>query len=241
MKKISFIVSIPSIIVLGIFLYFEHNQTDKNLLQHRSPSINVQYCHESKSNTQLGCIFSIDKNTYEARLTNSGVDIFLNNELLISTSSYAAKGMFEQNDNRTFGLSTLIKTKDVTFDGYEDLLVLDSYGAYMLSYTIYPFIPETKTFTLNPGLVITEPSVDVENKILKSFIPGRSIGDIYTKKDYVYKNNEFVLIRVETQDFYKENPDDEIGYPGQEYIRTVEELVNGELTIISKERIKNHY
>ena len=113
--------------------------------------------------------------------------------------------------------------EDVTFDGYKDLIVLVSAGAYNFTDDIYAYNPTTKTFDPESILSVTNESFHPEIRQVVSHFKGRGIGDIYTEETYEFRDKKYVLIKSVSQDIISfDNPE-------RGYVRTTEELVNGKM------------
>lgn len=125
----------------------------------------------------------------------------------------------------SFGLT------DVTYDGYKDLWVLTSAGAYNFYNSYFAYNPKTKTFDSEPILDVVNESIDLKNKQVISFEKGRGFGDIYTEETYKFINGKYVLVGRFNQDI--------ISFEDMSngYVQTTEKLVNGKMLKTKVEKL----
>ena len=125
-----------------------------------------------------------------------------------------------------------IKLEDVTYDGYKDLAIRSSSGAYNAAYDYYPFDPKKGTFASTSMLEATNPSVDAKTRTISSHDLGRGIGDIFSNKTYHFEDGAYKLVRDEEQDTL--NYDSSFDGPHRHFIR---DLKNGKWATTTDEII----
>lgn len=102
-------------------------------------------------------------------------------------------------ENRTLAAEA-VSFEDVTFDGFRDLVVRSSAGAYNFTYAYYAYNPAAKNFDPEPILEATNPTVDLASKTIESFSKGRGFADIYFLEIYRFEDGKYILIKSESQD-----------------------------------------
>jgi hypothetical protein len=117
---------------------------------------------------------------------------------------------------------------DVTYDGYNDLVIKVNSGAYNFTYEFYAYNPVTHTFDEKPLLEAVNSSINKEDKTIMSYSKGRGLGDVYISEVFSFLNGSYILTMKITQDMVDwENPE-------KGYVNTVEEMENG--TLVEKQR-----
>jgi hypothetical protein len=158
---------------------------------------------------------------------------FSNSEDRSDTDEYAEiLSMFGQNG--PFINDGAIELIDVTYDGYPDLKVLTSSGAYNFTYTYYIYNPKSQTFEASSVLTdVVNPDEDFTAKTIAYFNKGRGLGDLYESGVYTFIDGKYVLTHEETQDFAP-NCEDRTTC---DYIHIVKSLVHGTMVVIKKEKL----
>ncbi len=124
----------------------------------------------------------------------------------------------------------VIKIADITYDGYEDIQILVSGGAYNYYYEFYRFNPEKFSFENTPFIDATNPRFDFNERSLMSLTLGRGLGDVFTKLLYVFRDNRYVPFEREIQTIIEDaNP--------TQYERVIEHFVNNEWNLVLKQTL----
>ncbi|MEY2664756.1 MAG: hypothetical protein RIT04_564 [Candidatus Parcubacteria bacterium] len=145
----------------------------------------------------------------------------------------------------------LMSLKDVTYDGYPDLAVRYSAGAYNFFYDYYAYDPKTHNFSPDPivfdrlgmesdsvygdnNVDIVNPEIDPINKTITSHMLGRGMGDIYQRETYQLTGKKYVLIKSESQNIINETDysKDDVNTPST-YRRITFERKNGVMATTS--------
>ena len=163
---------------------------------------------------------STDVSSGVMRITRNGQEIFVlgtTEKNMVDLLTYVNQPGDQSVRYGTFQL------KDVTYDGYNDLVVLFSSGAYNFTDSYYAYDPGSHTFKEEPILTLTNGNVDLEAKTARSFYKGRGIGDIYTRQYYEFRDGKYVLVMTVSQDMedWKNEKSD--------YVRVTAELKNGKM------------
>ena len=154
--------------------------------------------------------------------------------------------------------TSAVTLEDVTFDGYKDLAVKISTGAYNFTYNYFPYDPVTKTFSkrqlfnAHPEIAvnspqniintsedfygITNPEINTKARTITSNDLGRGIGDIYENRTYVFQNGEYVLTEIESQDMTSD-----IDATTTTYQHTVRQFKNGAWATTSDETLGDQF
>ncbi len=125
-----------------------------------------------------------------------------------------------------------ITFEDVTFDGYKDIVLLYSAGAYNFTYLYFAYDPYTESFESKPLLEATNPDFDREAKTITSYTKGRGIGDIFVTTTYAYEDGAYFPMREISQDFLGEWDTEK---PSYAYI--VRERQGGEMVEIERKEL----
>lgn len=132
---------------------------------------------------------------------------------------------------------SVMDLQDLTGDGYADLRVLTSAGAYNFFYDIYPYNPQTHRFNEEPILSdIVNPSIDTAAHTISSTMKGRGLGDIYSSETYTYRDGAFVKTESEWQDWMSEDVDP-LSDPRGRYVHVIQQLVNGKMSTTTYEKL----
>jgi hypothetical protein len=100
---------------------------------------------------------------------------------------------------------------DINYDNKDDVMVVDTAGAYNLSTTFYTFNEATKKFVEYDGFKkasgaedeyfdLGAVNLDLENRKITSFFKGRGLGDMYSLVEYSFVNNAWYESKSEVQD-----------------------------------------
>ena len=124
---------------------------------------------------------------------------------------------------------------DMNFDGYADIAIQTSCGATgncMNEYFLYN--PATGLFERNNTLSnIFNPVPDQKTKEITSHSVGGAAGMIYEDDTYSYIRGAYVLTRSVSQN---QDPNDQT-----KFIKTISELKNGKMKVISIETVKSQF
>lgn len=104
-----------------------------------------------------------------------------------------------------------ISIVDINYDNKDDVMVVDTAGAYNLSTTFYMFDESTKKFVVYDGFKkasgaeddyfnLGSVNLDLENKKIKSFFKGRGLGDMYSLVEYSFVDGAWYESKSEVQD-----------------------------------------
>ena len=93
--------------------------------------------------------------------------------------------------------------KDLNFDGYKDLIFPKSFGNANIFYDYWLFNPETKLFEKNEEMILSLPSVNIDDKQVISYERG-SAAD-YFETFYEFRSNKFVLVKTQEKHYSAEN------------------------------------
>jgi hypothetical protein len=91
-------------------------------------------------------------------------------------------------------------TEDLNFDGFKDLKLLNSYGAYSGTeiYNVWFFNPTKSLFTYQPVFEkIIAPEPDEQSRHILSYGCGRSLCDEHLFQIYGYEDGQLILLREE--------------------------------------------
>lgn len=105
----------------------------------------------------------------------------------------------------SMGMNPVTFDNDLNFDGYKDMEILTSAGAYNFSYDYYFYIPREPSFQAELTDIVN-PQFDPVGKRILTHYKGRGIGDYYSDNTYELRDGHYVLIRTETQDILPSNP-----------------------------------
>lgn len=124
--------------------------------------------------------------------------------------------------------------QDVTYDGYQDLVLSPHTGAYQRGYWFYPYNPQAHTFSQDALFVGTEAYVDTDERTIQTFSKGRGLGDIYTASIYHFENGRYELVWEQTQEW-----EDAISPKIKEieeghYVRITKKRINGTMVEIQR-------
>ncbi|MBU3668738.1 MAG: hypothetical protein FGM57_02080 [Candidatus Taylorbacteria bacterium] len=100
---------------------------------------------------------------------------------------------------------------DINFDGADDLMIVESAGAYNLSTRFVVNDISSKKFNpYNPfekllgvegeGIVLGAVDFDMEQKTIRSFFKGRGLGDMFTVQYFTFKDGQWRYTGSEIQD-----------------------------------------
>jgi hypothetical protein len=172
-------------------------------------------------------VLSIDATDTIRILQNDRLLFFSPNDLDQSASTSNYINNIESGSGPFVEPGMALQLQDVTYDGYKDLAVLDSAGAYNFTYDYYAYDPKTGSYMGDPIVSATNPTVDTTARTITSQFLGRGIGDIYDDETYQFENGQYVLVREESQDFA-----DQTSYDGNAgYRRKVWALQNGKMVL----------
>lgn len=122
--------------------------------------------------------------------------------------------------------------EDINFDGYLDLAVRSSSGAYNEAYDYYLYNPKTKRFALRPLFKdMVNASFDSNGKTISTFNKGRGAGDVFASRVYEFRDGRYLLTKETAQDFV--DPSDET----KGYIYIEKELKNGAMVMITQKKL----
>jgi hypothetical protein len=121
--------------------------------------------------------------------------------------------------------------KDVTFDGFSDIAVLTSPGAYNFGTTYYAYNPGAHTFDSEPLLDVINEKINLEDRTITSFYKGRGLGDLYTTETYKFDNGKYILVKSVTQDSI------DFGNLEKGYTRITLELRSGKMVETKREYV----
>ncbi len=93
--------------------------------------------------------------------------------------------------------------KDLNFDGYNDLIFPKSIGNANIFYDYWLFKPSTKLFEKNEEMILSLPSVNLEDKQVISY--ERSSAVDYFETFYEYRNKMFVIVKTQEKHYTSEN------------------------------------
>lgn len=132
---------------------------------------------------------------------------------------------FAENFN-TDGLlwaSPLSFADDINFDGYKDLAVLVSAGAYNFNYNYYVFNPLSGKYVFEIG-DLTNVYFNASDRTITTHNKGRGMGDMYVDETYQFTDGKYVLTEVASQDI------DDYENPDSDYTLVIEKYKNGKVT-----------
>jgi hypothetical protein len=138
--------------------------------------------------------------------------------------------------NGPFLLVDAVELLDINYDGYLDMKVRTSSGAYNFYYDYYVYNPKTYMFDATPLLSsIVNPSEDLSKKTITSDNLGRGIGDLFYDETYQFRNGKYVLIREESQNMPQDG--DCSVDANCSYVHIIKELVNGTMVVTKRETL----
>lgn len=118
------------------------------------------------------------------------------------------------------------ETKDINFDGYNDLSLIIEQGVVNSYVKYWLFDSDTRRFNYLDELPVL--TVDKSTKTLSSYERGGHGGMIFERKKYQFENGGLQVIRLETQEWIEEK---------QAYLNTVRILKEGRLSVIEEKTV----
>ena len=126
--------------------------------------------------------------------------------------------------------------QDVTYDGYDDLVLLSYSGPYNFAYKYFAYHPETGTFGNEPLLEAVNPSVDANEQTIIEFNKSRGMGDEYIANLFKYMEGKYVLLEsIQQNQIDRDHP--EKGYVLIRSEKKGEELIEVERTYPTYEEV----
>lgn len=113
-------------------------------------------------------------------------------------------------------------TEDFNFDGYDDLMLLEGWGARLRQYEIWLFDPKSKRFIYNADLSdLMSPNADKNKKIITTWYNRGSAARDYQYTEYKWKGKRLIKILEVDQKGIEEN----------KFHKIIKELHNGKLEV----------
>lgn len=136
--------------------------------------------------------------------------------------------------DETKALPMSIVLQDVTYDGYLDIALSPSVGAYQRGYDYFPYDPEKGSFQGDSLLTATEAFIQVEDRTIRSLTKGRGLGDIYTASIYHFENGKYELVWEQIQ-VWEESTDRKVReFQDGMYVRDTRKRVNGKMVMVER-------
>jgi hypothetical protein len=123
-------------------------------------------------------------------------------------------------------------TRDMNFDGYEDISLLTWWGATgNAGFNYWLYNPKTKEFVFNETLSsLSNPTPHTDSQTITTHSNGGAAGMIFVDQVYKYGNGEYVFIKEVKQ----EETDGTRGI----FTRTTTELKDGKMQVVKTETIQ---
>jgi len=115
----------------------------------------------------------------------------------------------------------VVSVEDFNFDGYQDLKIIDWWGATgNIGYTIWLFNPTTNTFIEHAGLSkLTNPTIIPNTKTISSHSVGGMAGCVYTDQTYSIDTDNNLLLQHEEKQEWNNST--------QSLTRSIKTLIDG--------------
>jgi hypothetical protein len=138
---------------------------------------------------------------------------------------------FDQNFSSE-NLEFMVRTEDITFDGYADLWLMQWRGAHEVGYAYWLYNPKSGKFEYYKPISgeCGYPDIDSVAKTMSLRCNTGAAGAYYIENMYRFSNGRFTLIRQEIQDSY--------GSKYDKVERIVKELRKGKLRVASRKVMK---
>jgi len=131
--------------------------------------------------------------------------------------------ILDVNNASPFITEGVFKLQDVTYDGYKDIAIQSSQGAYNWTFDYYAYDPVKKSFDCGaPLLEAVNPTVDTRDQTITSNDLGRGLGDMYLINTYAFEHGAYVKVADESQDIVSDQDASPV-----EYEHIAHELKNG--------------
>lgn len=165
--------------------------------------------------------------------TNGDITLSQNGNYIFDSTNDSDKGdIVYHNDGLFLDPQYISFLDDINFDGYRDIKLETTTGAYNYRYLYFVYNPKIGKYdevSLLPELV--NPEFDSISRTIHTNDKGRGINDVFTDDTYKFKNGEYLLVQTEIQDIVDYED------PSKGYTNTVKELINGKIVQTSKKHL----
>lgn len=181
------------------------------------------------------CYFKINPNLpiYTFRLIGNQYNTIDRIEIIKGSENTVNQTLEADIEEPPLSKSEFFSAEDINFDGYEDIRLMNWWGATgNTGYVYWLFDPQKSLFARNNDLSnLSNPMPHPETKTITTYGVGGMAGMIYGSRTYKFDDSgKLILIREEGQDWVENK---------KYFLKTISELKNGEMVIISTEIVKD--
>ena len=147
---------------------------------------------------QTKCVFSIQENTKDGELevTPQGIILTRKDKEVLSLGCDSESGFEDMSEQRDCSLiEGQLTFEDVTKDGYTDVKLKTSCGAYQCAYAYYLYDKQSDSYKKSEILTdVMEPTFQSETATIETYSKGRGIGDIFITETFSLQSDGAFLL-----------------------------------------------